>query len=70
MNTLHIFCIKISRFPFYQGDSGGPLVCNGVSAGVASYIGGGCWDERFPNVYTDVSKFRPWINQILSHNGC
>ncbi|XP_036971487.1 duodenase-1-like [Acanthopagrus latus] len=52
------------------GDSGGPLVCNGVSAGVTSYIGGGCWDERFPNVYTDVSKFRPWINQILSRNGC
>ncbi|XP_030288804.1 complement factor D-like [Sparus aurata] len=51
-------------------DSGGPLVCNGVTAGVASYIGGECWDKRFPNVYTDVSKFRPWIDQILKENGC
>uniref|UniRef100_A0A671UJP4 trypsin n=1 Tax=Sparus aurata TaxID=8175 RepID=A0A671UJP4_SPAAU len=55
-----------------NGDSGGPLVCNEVAAGVASYIGlhRGCRDDHFPNVYTDVSKFRPWIDQILSRNGC
>ncbi|KAM8744869.1 granzyme B-like isoform 1-T1 [Acanthopagrus schlegelii] len=55
---------------FCNGDSGGPLVCNGVAAGVVSFADEWCWDERFPNVYTDVSKFLPWINQILSHNGC
>ena len=71
MNTLRIFFASKSQdMSILQGDSGGPLVCNGVAAGVASYIGGGCWDERFPNVYTDVSKFRPWIDQILSRNGC
>ncbi|XP_073332517.1 mast cell protease 1A-like [Pagrus major] len=48
-----------------NGDSGGPLVCNGMAAGVVSYGDRGCRDERFPNVYTDVSKFRPWIDQIL-----
>ncbi|XP_036970969.1 mast cell protease 1A-like isoform X1 [Acanthopagrus latus] len=53
-----------------NGDSGGPLVCNGVAAGVVSYGDQGCRDPRFPNVYTDVSKFRRWINQIIRHNGC
>ncbi|XP_036971486.1 granzyme B(G,H)-like [Acanthopagrus latus] len=55
---------------FCNGDSGGPLVCNGVAAGVVSFGNHGCRDPRFPNVYTDVSKFLPWINQIVSQNGC
>uniref|UniRef100_A0A671UF07 trypsin n=1 Tax=Sparus aurata TaxID=8175 RepID=A0A671UF07_SPAAU len=53
-----------------QGDSGGPLVCNGVAAGVVSFGDEECNDQHFPNVYTDVSKFRPWIDQILKENGC
>ncbi|XP_073332522.1 granzyme B-like [Pagrus major] len=53
-----------------KGDSGGPLVCNGMAAGVVSFGDPSCRDERFPNVYTDVSKFRPWIDQILRQNGC
>uniref|UniRef100_A0A671UF10 Peptidase S1 domain-containing protein n=1 Tax=Sparus aurata TaxID=8175 RepID=A0A671UF10_SPAAU len=52
------------------GDSGGPLVCNGVAAGVVSFGDEECNDQHFPNVYTDVSKFRPWIDQILKENGC
>ncbi|XP_073333357.1 cathepsin G-like [Pagrus major] len=52
------------------GDSGGPLVCNGMATGIASFIVSDCLDKRFPNVYTDVSKFRPWIDQILRQNGC
>ncbi|KAM8746179.1 granzyme B(G,H)-like [Acanthopagrus schlegelii] len=53
-----------------KGDSGGPLVCNGVAAGVVSFGDPICSDPDLPNVYTDVSKFRPWINQIVSRNGC
>ncbi|XP_073333355.1 mast cell protease 1A-like [Pagrus major] len=52
------------------GDSGGPLVCNGTAAGVVSYGDENCSDPDRPNVYTDVSKFRPWIDQILRQNGC
>ncbi|XP_073333275.1 granzyme B(G,H)-like [Pagrus major] len=52
------------------GDSGGPLVCNGMAAGVVSFGAQGCRNPGFPNVYTDVSKFRPWIDQILRQNGC
>ncbi|XP_073332725.1 complement factor D-like [Pagrus major] len=55
---------------FCNGDSGGPLVCNGMAAGVVSFADQVCLDKRLPNVYTDVSKFRPWINQILRQNGC
>ncbi|XP_010794629.1 mast cell protease 1A-like isoform X2 [Notothenia coriiceps] len=51
---------------FCQGDSGGPLVCNGKAAGVVSYN----WDNNCrypnrPNVYTDVSKFLPWIRKMM-----
>ncbi|XP_030289583.1 mast cell protease 1A-like [Sparus aurata] len=53
-----------------NGDSGGPLVCNGMVAGVVSYGDNVCRDPGFPNVYTDLSKFCHWINQIIRHNGC
>ncbi|XP_073332516.1 mast cell protease 1A-like [Pagrus major] len=55
---------------FCNGDSGGPLVCNGMAAGVVSFADQVCLDKRLPNVYTDVSKFRPWIDQILRQNAC
>uniref|UniRef100_A0A671UEX6 Peptidase S1 domain-containing protein n=1 Tax=Sparus aurata TaxID=8175 RepID=A0A671UEX6_SPAAU len=63
----NVICADIT---ILQGDSGGPLVCNGVAAGVVSFGNDGCSDPRFPNVYTDVSKFCPWIDQIVSQNGC
>ncbi|KAM8746177.1 granzyme B(G,H)-like isoform 2-T2 [Acanthopagrus schlegelii] len=52
------------------GDSGGPLVCNGMAAGVVSFGHEDCSDPHFPNVYTDVSKFHAWIDQILKEKGC
>ncbi|XP_030288803.1 granzyme B(G,H)-like [Sparus aurata] len=55
---------------FCRGDSGGPLVCNGVAAGVVSFADQSCMNQSIPNVYTDVSKFLPWIDQIVSRNGC
>ncbi|XP_075943419.1 duodenase-1-like [Anarhichas minor] len=51
---------------FCQGDSGGPLVCNGKAVGVVSFNNNfNCSYPDKPNVYTDVSKYLPWINDIL-----
>ena len=61
---------KYKEISILQGDSGGPLVCNGVTAGVVSFADHFCRDGQLPNGYTDVSKFRPWIDQILKENGC
>ncbi|XP_013869987.1 trypsin-3 isoform X2 [Austrofundulus limnaeus] len=56
---------------FCQGDSGGPLVCRGKPVGVVSFNNRGiCNYPNRPNVYTDLSKFLPWINKILSANKC
>ncbi|KAF4805539.1 Duodenase-1 [Turdus rufiventris] len=44
------------------GDSGGPLVCKKKAHGIVSY---GPSDCLFPEVYTRVSYFEPWIEQQL-----
>ncbi|XP_045132697.1 trypsin-1-like isoform X5 [Portunus trituberculatus] len=51
-----------------NGDSGGPLVCQGENnknyvAGVVSW-GIGCGLPNFPSVYTEVSYFVDWINEV------
>uniref|UniRef100_A0A3Q1JIQ6 Peptidase S1 domain-containing protein n=1 Tax=Anabas testudineus TaxID=64144 RepID=A0A3Q1JIQ6_ANATE len=47
---------------FCQGDSGGPLVCNRMAVGVVSFnMGRNCDYPNVPNVYTDISKYLPWI---------
>ncbi|XP_034003732.1 mast cell protease 1A-like isoform X2 [Trematomus bernacchii] len=52
---------------FCQGDSGGPLVCNGKAAGVVSYNWSkNCRYPNRPNVYTDVSKYLPWIRKMMT----
>ncbi|XP_070764382.1 granzyme B-like [Enoplosus armatus] len=62
---------------FCQGDSGGPLVCNREAVGVVSFNkwnnktqNGNCDYPDIPNVYTDISKFLPWINKILNAKDC
>lgn len=53
-----------------QGDSGGPMVIQRpddkrwVLAGVISW-GIGCAEPNQPGVYTRISEFRDWINQIM-----
>ncbi|KAM6295316.1 cathepsin G-like [Aegotheles albertisi] len=46
----------------FCGDSGGPLVCNGKAHGIFSYMP----EYRiFPEVFTKVSSFEPWIRKEL-----
>ncbi|XP_026200668.1 duodenase-1-like isoform X2 [Anabas testudineus] len=47
-----------------QGDSGGPLVCNETAVGVVSFSQKQCNYAEAPNVYTDVSKYLDWINNV------
>ncbi|KAM6042937.1 duodenase-1-like [Theristicus caerulescens] len=46
----------------FHGDSGGPLVCNGKAHGIVSYGRRYC---IFPEVFTRVSYFEPWIRKEL-----
>ncbi|NXS10904.1 MCT1A protease, partial [Neodrepanis coruscans] len=46
----------------YRGDSGGPLVCNGKAHGIVSY---GPLNHLFPDVFTRISYFVPWIKKKL-----
>ncbi|KPP57359.1 urokinase-type plasminogen activator-like [Scleropages formosus] len=47
-----------------QGDSGGPLVCSGLAVGIVSFnLLGNCDYPNVPNVYTQISKFLPWIKK-------
>ncbi|XP_037326487.2 mast cell protease 1A-like [Pungitius pungitius] len=56
---------------FCQGDSGGPLVCNGRAVGVVSYnMENNCDYPNVPNVYTNISKYLPWIKKILKKKNC
>ncbi|XP_044217724.1 duodenase-1-like [Thunnus albacares] len=55
---------------FCQGDSGGPLVWKRKFAvGVVSFnYNHNCKYPDVPNIYTDISKFIPWINVFLKKN--
>ncbi|NWT92218.1 MCT1A protease, partial [Urocynchramus pylzowi] len=45
-----------------HGDSGGPLVCNKKAHGIVSHA---LEHHRFPEVFTRVSYFEPWIRKQL-----
>ncbi|XP_069044038.1 ovochymase-like isoform X2 [Lepisosteus oculatus] len=50
------------------GDSGGPLVCKQgsawIQAGVVKYRDG-CTPSSLPGVYTRVSQYQDWINELV-----
>uniref|UniRef100_A0A673JRG8 Kallikrein-7-like n=1 Tax=Sinocyclocheilus rhinocerous TaxID=307959 RepID=A0A673JRG8_9TELE len=48
-----------------QGDSGGPLVCSGTAVGIVSFNMGRCDYPNVPNVYTEISKYRFWIKEVI-----
>lgn len=54
-----------------QGDSGGPMSVarsdgRYMLSGVISW-GIGCAERNQPGVYTRISEFRDWVNQILQY---
>jgi secreted trypsin-like serine protease len=61
-----------------NGDSGGPLVVplddgSFIQAGVVSWgltgmDGRGCEETALFSAYTDVSKFVPWLNEVIAAN--
>lgn len=58
---------KIGGRDACQGDSGGPLVANNKLYGIVSF-GVGCARPSYPGVYTRVSFFRKWIDDIIEQN--
>ena len=56
-----------------QYDSGGPMVCyddedhQWLLSGIVS-TGYGCARPGFPGIYTRVSRFIPWIQEVISVN--
>ncbi|XP_050950130.1 granzyme B(G,H) [Labeo rohita] len=52
-----------------EGDSGGPLVCGDIAVGVTSFFYEElCNSPQYPNVYTKISAFLPWINNIIGND--
>ena len=58
------FSLSLS-FSVPQGDSGGPLLCAGVAQGIVSY---GLSNAKPPAVFTRISPYRPWIDEVLKGN--
>uniref|UniRef100_A0A8D2MBL2 Peptidase S1 domain-containing protein n=1 Tax=Zonotrichia albicollis TaxID=44394 RepID=A0A8D2MBL2_ZONAL len=46
-----------------KGDSGGPLVCKKKAHGIVSHV---CPCNIFPEVFTRISHFEPWIREQLT----
>lgn len=53
-----------------QGNSGGGLVCQGETGRwvLAGIVAGGqsCGDPSSPSLYTRVSRFRSWIDEVIN----
>ncbi|CAB4054829.1 unnamed protein product [Lepeophtheirus salmonis] len=58
----YMLCAGSEATDACQGDSGGPLVCEGkYLTGIVSW-GIGCATPGIPGAYTDVRKYRSWID--------
>lgn len=55
--------LPILESVFCYFSQGGPLVCNEVLTGITSF-GIGCGIAWFPGIYTKVTSYRSWINEI------
>ncbi|XP_007952776.1 serine protease 57 [Orycteropus afer afer] len=56
------------RRGFCSADSGGPLVCGSRAHGLVSFSGLWCGDPKYPDVYTQLSAFVPWIWGVVRHH--
>ncbi|XP_061450632.1 chymotrypsin-like protease CTRL-1 [Rhineura floridana] len=69
--TTSMICAGAAGASSCQGDSGGPLVCQKGSAwtliGIVSWGTTNC-NVQAPAVYTRVSKFHSWIEQVVAYN--
>ncbi|XP_062411994.1 cathepsin G-like isoform X3 [Sardina pilchardus] len=62
----NVMCAKrLKRSGPSQGDSGGPLVCNGLAVGIVSFNLHESYPQIIPDVYTQISKFLPWIKSKI-----
>ncbi|RXN39606.1 complement factor D-like protein [Labeo rohita] len=50
-----------------NGDSGGPLVCGDIAVGITSFGGEECNSHKYPEVYTKISAYLPWIHSIIAN---
>uniref|UniRef100_A0AAY4BKY9 Peptidase S1 domain-containing protein n=1 Tax=Denticeps clupeoides TaxID=299321 RepID=A0AAY4BKY9_9TELE len=65
-NPDHMACsVSDGKEGFCQGDSGGPLVCDSKLYGIVIYTAAQCDDASYPEVYTRVSYFLPWIKEMM-----
>ncbi|XP_048020030.1 granzyme B(G,H)-like [Megalobrama amblycephala] len=50
-----------------KGDSGGPLICGGTAVGITSFGDHHCNSPDGPNVYTKISAYINWINNVIGN---
>lgn len=68
--SLNLYRKLILKCFVLQGDSGGPLNCKNAQGvwevhGIASFVSGlGCNYEKKPTVFTRVSAYNDWIDQV------
>ncbi|XP_070693910.1 granzyme B-like [Pempheris klunzingeri] len=70
--TDHMVCTKFDRKKggVCEGDSGGPLVCNSKLQGITAFtLKGDCNNPKYPNVFTKVPFFLPWIKKVMQGSG-
>uniref|UniRef100_A0A8C8RQT0 Serine protease 57 n=1 Tax=Pelusios castaneus TaxID=367368 RepID=A0A8C8RQT0_9SAUR len=48
-----------------SGDSGGPLICGGRVHGIVSFSGQRCGYRRYPDIYTRISNYISWVQDVL-----
>uniref|UniRef100_A0A3B3SK81 Peptidase S1 domain-containing protein n=1 Tax=Paramormyrops kingsleyae TaxID=1676925 RepID=A0A3B3SK81_9TELE len=60
-----MLCTFDSKKGICQGDSGGPLVCKDTAYGIAALTAPNC-NLSYPSIYTKVSSFIAWINEIMN----
>lgn len=61
--------LKLEFLLHFQGDSGGPLVLHDkIVIGVLSWSSPSCDDNLVPGVYTRITEYMPFIEDVLNWN--